>query len=71
MCICEYYIQVIDDPTGNSFVENRQAPDRDPNLLLTTYCRTEEQEAEMGLAPTAIEQQEVEEQHNVSCNGFL
>ena len=59
-------MQVIDDPTGNSFVEDRHAPDRDPNLLVTRYCRTEEQEAELGLAPAAVELQEVEEQHDVS-----
>ena len=70
MCV-SVNMQVIDDPTGNSFVENRQAPDRDPNLLVTRYHRTDDQEAELGLAPAAVELQEVEEKCDVSCNAFL
>jgi zinc finger protein len=42
---------VIDDPAGNSFVENPNAPTADPNLHVKYYSRTAEQDAALGLAP--------------------
>nr|CAB3268061.1 zinc finger protein ZPR1 [Phallusia mammillata] len=40
---------VIDDPAGNSFVENVNAPSDDPNLKLEFYKRTLEQNKMLGL----------------------
>ncbi|NXJ69646.1 ZPR1 protein, partial [Rostratula benghalensis] len=40
---------IIDDPSGNSFVENPRAPRRDDALLVTRYRRTPQQAAMLGL----------------------
>ncbi|KAJ3144444.1 hypothetical protein HK101_002692 [Irineochytrium annulatum] len=39
----------LDDPSGNSFIENPHAPRRDPNLHLRHYARTPQQDEELGL----------------------
>lgn len=40
---------VIDDPSGNSFIENLCAPQADPDLIVTRYKRTEQQNALLGI----------------------
>ncbi|NWZ69388.1 ZPR1 protein, partial [Acrocephalus arundinaceus] len=40
---------ILDDPSGNSFVENPQAPQRDEALLVTHYRRSPQQSAMLGL----------------------
>uniref|UniRef100_F1SJT9 ZPR1 zinc finger n=1 Tax=Sus scrofa TaxID=9823 RepID=F1SJT9_PIG len=40
---------VIDDPSGNSFVENPHAPQKDESLEITRYSRTLQQEEMLGL----------------------
>ncbi|XP_004604767.2 zinc finger protein ZPR1 [Sorex araneus] len=40
---------VIDDPSGNSFVENPHAPRKDDALVITHYNRTPQQEEMLGL----------------------
>ncbi|NXW84054.1 ZPR1 protein, partial [Alopecoenas beccarii] len=40
---------VIDDPSGNSFVENPRAPQRDNALVVTRYRRSPQQAAVLGL----------------------
>lgn len=40
---------IVDDPSGNSFVENPQAPNEDPKLKRTQYKRTKEQSTALGL----------------------
>ncbi|NXI99212.1 ZPR1 protein, partial [Psophia crepitans] len=40
---------IIDDPSGNSFVENPRAPQRDAALTVTRYRRTAQQAAMLGL----------------------
>ncbi|NXO72338.1 ZPR1 protein, partial [Phainopepla nitens] len=42
-------LQVLDDPSGNSFVENPRAPQRDEALVVTHYRRSPEQCALLGL----------------------
>ncbi|KAJ3115671.1 hypothetical protein HDU96_000219 [Phlyctochytrium bullatum] len=42
---------VIDDPAGNSYIENLQAPKKDPKLVYEVYERTPEQDEALGLAP--------------------
>ncbi|KAJ3213521.1 hypothetical protein HDU67_002807 [Dinochytrium kinnereticum] len=42
---------IIDDPAGNSYIENLQAPNKDPKLNYEVYVRTQEQEEALGLAP--------------------
>ena len=38
-----------DDPNNNSFIQNPNAPDDDPNLTEEEYERTYEQNEELGL----------------------
>jgi zinc finger protein len=41
---------IIDDPAGNSFVENPTAPADDPNLTITHYDRNREQNRALGIS---------------------
>ncbi|NWX38532.1 ZPR1 protein, partial [Notiomystis cincta] len=45
---------VLDDPSGNSFVENPQAPQRDEALVVTRYRRSPQQSAMLGLEVPGI-----------------
>lgn len=47
----EPFVFVVDDPTGNCFVENLFAPDKDPNLELKTYKRSNSQDEDIGIFP--------------------
>lgn len=40
---------ILDDPAGNSFVENPMAPQEDPNLQVSHYDRTEAQSEQVGV----------------------
>ncbi len=42
-------LQIVDDPTGNSFVENKMAPVPNPNLCVEHYTRTAQQDSELGI----------------------
>ena len=41
--------KVIDDPSGNSFVENKMVPHKDTNLTVEHYERSEDQNRMLGL----------------------
>ena len=41
---------VLDDPAGNSYVENLQAPKMDPQIQISNYSRTKEQNEMLGLS---------------------
>ncbi|NXS73326.1 ZPR1 protein, partial [Pandion haliaetus] len=43
---------IVDDPSGNSFVENPHAPQKDDALVVTHYRRTPQQAAMLGLEVT-------------------
>jgi len=43
---------ILDDPAGNSFIENPLAPAMDPNLTSTKYFRTANQDMGLGLQPS-------------------
>jgi len=49
------YSQVVDDPSGNSFVENRVAPSPNPHLSVEFYHRTQEQNKALNISPASIE----------------
>ncbi|KAJ2613555.1 nucleolar zinc-finger protein [Coemansia sp. RSA 1365] len=54
---------VVDDPTGNSYVENLCAPNPDPKLTVRHYRRTRDQMIEMGyLNPDADDAQWTEKE---------
>ena len=40
---------ILDDPLGNSYLQNLYAPDPDPNMTVELYERTEEQNESLGL----------------------
>ena len=42
--------QILDDPTGNSFVENPFAPVKDAALDVQHYVRTRQQDVDIGCA---------------------
>ena len=50
---CKYIFrdsfQLIDDPSGNSFIENLLAPKADPDREVTYYTRTKEQDKAVGI----------------------
>ncbi|KAG1970503.1 ZPR1 zinc-finger domain protein [Pimephales promelas] len=46
----EEFTLIIDDPSGNSFIENPFAPQKDTALSVTYYNRTAEQNAALGIA---------------------
>jgi zinc finger protein len=49
---------ILDDPAGNSFIENLMAPELDPQIESVKYFRTPTQDMSLGLQPS---QQAVEE----------
>ncbi|XP_023595734.1 zinc finger protein ZPR1 isoform X4 [Trichechus manatus latirostris] len=65
---------IIDDPSGNSFVENPFAPQKDEALVITHYNRTSKQEEMLGLQAEAPEEKPEEDdlrnevlQFNTNC----
>ncbi|KAL3654521.1 hypothetical protein CASFOL_001506 [Castilleja foliolosa] len=43
-----HFTLILDDPSGNSFIENPYAPSPDPSLTIKSYERTPEQQAALG-----------------------
>merc|ERR1712226_1615937 len=52
---------VLDDPAGNSYVQNPNAPADDPNLKKELYERTDEQKDDLGLSMMKVENYQEEE----------
>jgi len=46
---------ILDDPAGNSYVQNLYAPDPDPELEVVLYERTKEQNDELGISDMKTE----------------
>ncbi|KAL4229038.1 nucleolar zinc-finger protein [Mactra antiquata] len=51
----------LDDPTGNSYLQNVYAPDEDPNMTIEDYTRTKEQDDELGISDMKTENYESSE----------
>ena len=51
---------VVDDISGNSFIENPHAPEKDPLMKVEYYTRQPEQDAKLGLQPADEKAQEEE-----------
>lgn len=45
---------ILDDPTGNSFVENLNAPQKDPQIEIRSYARSLTQNKLIGIVPDDI-----------------
>ncbi|KAF2069828.1 hypothetical protein CYY_008850 [Polysphondylium violaceum] len=56
----EPFTLVVDDPSGNSFVENPSAPKQDAQLNITHFVRSGEQDVALGLAPGAGQKKDLE-----------
>ncbi|KAJ9565030.1 LOW QUALITY PROTEIN: hypothetical protein OSB04_000996 [Centaurea solstitialis] len=52
---------ILDDPAGNSFIENPYAPSPDPSLTIDFYERTSEQQASLGYL---VDQSQTREHEN-------
>ena len=50
-----YTTILLDDPIGNSYLQNLYAPDEDPNMTIEKYERTPEQDAELGISDMKTE----------------
>lgn len=46
---------ILDDPLGNSYLQNLYAPEADPNMTVETYDRTFEQNEDLGLNDMKLE----------------
>ena len=57
---------ILDDPSGNSFIENPYAPQTDPNIKVSYFVRTKEMAEKMGYSfeNQKNEQQEVKNEEN-------
>ena len=57
---------IVDDASGNSFIENPQAPERDPHMTVEYYTRQPDQDAKLGLQQSTTEtvEEEAEEKEN-------
>ena len=58
--ICLFTWQILDDPTGNSFVENPFAPVKDDALDVLHYVRTRQQDIDIGCMVSPL----------ITCNMF-
>ncbi|KAI9032730.1 ZPR1 zinc-finger domain-containing protein [Phycomyces nitens] len=47
----EKFTLIIDDPSGNSYIENKCLPAQDPQLKIKSYTRSPEQTEQLGLQP--------------------
>lgn len=55
---------IVDDPAGNSFIENLKAPEEDPNMIITHYKRTPEQNWAIGLTTDDSAEEVAQRQRN-------
>jgi zinc finger protein len=56
---------ILDDPAGNSFIENPRAPNEDPNMSMTVYKRTPEQNWAIGLTTDASAEELAQEKSKI------
>lgn len=55
---------IVDDPAGNSFIENPKAPAADPSLIVTHYERNHEQNKALGISQALAGEDEEDEASN-------
>ena len=61
---------VLDDPAGNSYIENLHAPQPDPQVISESYYRTPTQDMSLGLQPSqqAIEDSKIDDSNPLHKN---
>lgn len=62
-------MQTLDDPTGNSFIENYLAPEPDPAMTITTYVRTLQQDKLIGIVADDAEEADTIPEENEDGDG--
>lgn len=63
---------ILDDPSGNSYIENLCAPNKDPQIIIKEYTRTQEQNEFLGIgdeAAGAHQEPEANDQIKVGDDG--
>lgn len=64
------YTVIMDDISGNSFIENIYAPKTDPNMKTELYERTTKQDNQLGFyEKTTVEEEEAEEKKEAEEKG--
>ena len=66
-----FVLQVVDDPSGNSFVENPMAPQPDPCMSVQYYDRDTQQDAALGIVPATVRSREGGESGWVLCSEYM
>ncbi|KAL8490427.1 hypothetical protein ACS0TY_025585 [Phlomoides rotata] len=61
-----HFTFILDDPSGNSFIENPCAPSPDPTLTIKSYERTPEQQAALGYVADTSQKPILDETNNIS-----
>ena len=61
---------IIEDISGNSYVENLHAPGNDPNTKTELFSRTADQNEKLGFFETTSEDQEVEQKSESKTEGM-
>jgi zinc finger protein len=46
---------ILDDPVSNSYLQNLNAPEPDPDMEIVEYERTQEQNDELGISDMVLE----------------
>jgi len=52
------FVFILDDPSGNSYLENPNAPAADPQLSVSHYERTREQNQQLGITQALLPTEE-------------
>lgn len=60
---------ILEDTSGNSYIENPCAPLQDPNLHIEYFERTKEQDEKLGLQAIEEEPEEKEKENNKNEEG--
>lgn len=53
---------IVDDISGNSFIENLHAPEKDPYMTIEYYTRQPQQDARLGLQQAGEKEEDIEEE---------
>ena len=53
---------IVDDISGNSFIENLHAPEKDPYMTIEYYTRQPQQDARLGLQQVDEKEEDIEEE---------
>lgn len=61
---------IVDDPAGNSYIENPYAPNPDPHMKTSFYTRTDEQDLSLGLQPSSSQLPKVRDEKDTNFSAL-